>query len=87
MNIRLRTEKEDFVIAICDEVPGFSAEDKVSVFATFYRGISLSKDGTGLGLAMMKAVAVAHRGRVEIVDNEPQGTCLKVGLPSLLCSG
>jgi two-component system, cell cycle sensor histidine kinase and response regulator CckA len=37
--------------------------------------------GTGLGLATVHGIAQSHHGFVEIVDNVPRGTTLRVGLP------
>lgn len=37
--------------------------------------------GTGLGLATVHGIVEAHRGVVEILDNQPRGTVVRVTLP------
>ncbi|QCI13811.1 PAS domain-containing protein [Pseudomonas putida] len=43
--------------------------------------LTTKSTGTGLGLAVVKAVARAHQGRVELRSKVGRGTCVKVLLP------
>ncbi|MBB6484577.1 ATP-binding protein [Rhizobium lusitanum] len=76
--LRCETEQlsgESIVIRILDRGPGFP-EDMDSVAANpFWRGeVSRSRatGGTGLGLSVVQAIAVAHGGRLEFA-NRPEG--------------
>lgn len=50
------------------------------VFEPFF----MTKDvgwGTGMGLAVCHRIISAHKGKIEISDVEPHGTCLTISLP------
>jgi two-component system sensor histidine kinase FlrB len=42
--------------------------------------------GTGLGLAVVKAVAKAHHGRLTLRSHPGRGTCAIVSLPLLIAA-
>lgn len=46
--------------------------------------LTTKSTGTGLGLAVVKAVARAHQGRVELRSKVGRGTCVKVLLPLIV---
>ena len=61
-----------------DNGPGIPENERRNVFKRFYRlERSRSTPGSGLGLALVAAVADLHTARIELVDNEPG---LKVAL-------
>jgi two-component system OmpR family sensor kinase len=71
------------VIRVSDEGPGIAAEDQGRIFDRFYRVDSSrtrGNGGTGLGLAMVRSIAEAHEGTVE-VTSEPGLTVFTVWLP------
>jgi len=43
----------------------------------------LDSDGTGLGLYLVKKIVERNNGRIEVVDNEPDGTVFIVKLPKM----
>lgn len=60
-------------IAVKDEGPGIADSDKPSVFEKFTRlDREAAQSGTGLGLALCKAVVTLHGGRIGIGDR-PRG--------------
>jgi signal transduction histidine kinase len=66
-----------------DSGPGVSVEERDRIFERFYRGRSgyRRSDGAGLGLSIVRAIAEAHGGRVEL-DSEPgQGATFTVVVP------
>jgi signal transduction histidine kinase len=71
------------VIEICDRGPGVPLEMREVVFEPFQR---LPRDestpGTGLGLAVVRNVVVAHDGRVRILDRDGGGTVVRLELPA-----
>ena len=80
--VRIVTEEADgqIQIRIEDSGPGISDEDKKRVFGRFFRAEeSRSSPGAGLGLSLVYAVLQLHKGRIEVLDNNP-GTCFCVFL-------
>lgn len=71
-------------IMVSDTGPGVSDEDKKHLFDRFYRidkARSRSTGGHGLGLSIAKWVVQGHRGTIDILDNQPQGTVFKILIP------
>jgi signal transduction histidine kinase len=57
---------------VSDNGPGIPADARAKVFRRFYRlEASRTTTGSGLGLALVAAVAELHRIRIELADNEP----------------
>lgn len=82
---RTKTRRgEDVRLAVTDRGPGIAPEDLPHVFEPFYRGrgaIEMQVHGNGLGLSLVKRVAEAHGGRVEIVSHPGQETRVTLALP------
>ena len=70
--------QNEVLIEICDQGPGFSADDLDKVFTPFY---SRRRNGTGLGLVIARDMVQAHQGRLW-VDNLPSGGAnISIALP------
>ncbi|MFP5219047.1 MAG: ATP-binding protein [Actinomycetes bacterium] len=73
-------------LEVDDEGPGVPPDERELVFDRFARGRAASArgdtDGTGLGLALVKQHALAHRGSVQIVDRPGGGARFVVELPA-----
>lgn len=65
-------------ISVCDNGPGMSPEVQAQLGDGFF---TTKPQGTGLGLAVVRAVARAHGGELEIRSVPGQGTCASVLLP------
>lgn len=66
------------IAEVSDNASGIPESERRNVFKRFYRlERSRSTPGSGLGLALVAAVADLHTARIELVDNEPG---LKVAL-------
>lgn len=70
--------KNNVCIAIKDNGPGISSKVCEQIFDPFY---TTRTQGTGLGLAVVQAVAKAHGGNVEIESTVGKGSIFKVTLP------
>ncbi len=71
-------------VEVGDTGPGVSEEDMPLLFDRFFRSQNARKtarDGAGLGLSIVKAIADAHNGRVEIFSQVGDGTTFRVWLP------
>lgn len=69
-------------VEVADSGPGIPAGDRDNVFRRFYRlEASRGKErGHGLGLSLVRAIAVFHHGSVRLEDNRP-GLKVVVELP------
>ena len=76
-------------ITVADEGPGIPADQHVRLFEAFYRAPQASRDqvpGTGLGRAVVKAIAEAHGGTVGLARGTGRGCVFHADLP-LAASG
>ncbi len=71
------------VASISDDGPGIPAGERSNVLARFYRlDRSRHMPGSGLGLALVAAIASLHEIRLSLEDNAP-GLRVKLGFPVL----
>ncbi|HUX42646.1 MAG TPA: HAMP domain-containing sensor histidine kinase [Rectinemataceae bacterium] len=72
------------VIRIDDRGPGIPRRERKAIFEAFYRG-RLARDkqepGSGIGLNLVRRVAVAHGGDVTLESAEGFGTSVSVNIP------
>ena len=72
------------MIAITDEGIGIDEKDLPHIFDYFYRADTSrtrSCGGTGLGLALVKQIVVAHNGTVSVESKLSEGSTFTVSLP------
>jgi signal transduction histidine kinase len=65
-------------LAVEDDGPGVPEDIRGQVFDPFF---TTRSDGTGLGLAVVQSVILAHRGRVRLDSPPAGGACFVVELP------
>ncbi len=85
ITIRQNFEKQNFIFDIADNGIGIPPSERKKVLQKFYRvGSEMTRrtKGTGLGLYIVSEVVKRHKGTIQILDNEPQGTIFRVTLPS-----
>ncbi len=68
-------------ITISDTGAGIPAADRSRVFERFYRGETEASPGFGLGLAIVRAVADALGGQLELDSTVGAGTIVRLRLP------
>ena len=76
-------------ISVRDFGPGIPAGQMKKIFRLFYRaGDELTREtvGTGIGLALVRQLALAMYGRVDLVNREP-GAEFRVFLPTEKTAG
>ncbi|HKF23362.1 MAG TPA: ATP-binding protein [Candidatus Angelobacter sp.] len=71
------------VTSVADRGAGIDDLERSMVFDKFYRGQSqrYRVQGTGMGLAIVKAIVEAHGGRIEVTSQLGQGSVFSFGLP------
>jgi len=84
IDVRVTARDGRAVLEVSDTGIGIPAEALPLVFERFYRvDKARSRDlgGAGLGLSIVKSIATAHRGRVEVCSQEGKGSHFIVELP------
>lgn len=73
----------DVRLWVRDEGPGIPPAEREHIFDRFQRGVrgQRARDGTGLGLPIVRAVAEAHGGHVELDSAPGVGTTFTLVLP------
>jgi signal transduction histidine kinase len=70
--------------AVVDDGPGIPASERERVFERFHRtdpARARTTGGAGLGLAIVRAIADAHRGQARAVDPDSRGARVELELP------
>jgi signal transduction histidine kinase len=66
-----------------DSGPGIPPEDQERIFERFVRGPGDRRSrGAGLGLAIVRAIASAHGGRIELESSPESGTTVGIAVPT-----
>jgi signal transduction histidine kinase len=81
VQVRLRREPRQLLLEVEDSGPGIARDDLPRVFDRFF---TRREGGTGLGLALVRAVVEAHDGLVEARSEPGRGACfcLRFALPA-----
>jgi signal transduction histidine kinase len=81
--VRVEAAAQDgsVVLRVLDRGPGVPAAERDRIFDPFARGRNAASGGSGLGLALVRHYANAHRGRVEVSDREGGGAVFALVLP------
>ena len=85
IGVRIFKSDEHLCVEVWDTGVGVPDTEKQRIFDKFYV-LTKAKNkfsSTGLGLHIVKEYADLWGGRVEVVDNQPQGVCFKVFIPML----
>jgi two-component system sensor histidine kinase FlrB len=79
IELRIKLDESSMLqFTIKDNGCGMSEEVKTKIMTPFY---TTKAKGTGLGLAVVQAVAEVHGGRVEISSETGQGSCFSLTIP------
>ncbi len=86
VRISVEPDRDDVLLVIEDSAPGAPAESLELLFERLYR-VDASRNraagGAGLGLAICRAIVLAHDGRIEAHASPLGGLRIEVRLPSL----
>jgi signal transduction histidine kinase len=77
-------EKDQLLIEVRDSGSGIHPDDLPFIFSRLFRGDKARTGGdgeTGLGLAIAKALVIAHGGQITAESSVGQGTTIKISFP------
>jgi signal transduction histidine kinase len=78
VTLECTVEASQAVITVSDNGLGLPEHERDRILLPFY---STKPDGSGIGLTLVRHVALAHQGRLEIRSNEPHGAIVSIVLP------
>jgi two-component system OmpR family sensor kinase len=93
--VRLAPVRGGVVLEVADAGPGMGPEDAARAFDRFHRGADRAEGagngspqangaaGSGLGLSIVQAIAVAHGGQATLESWPGRGTRIRVWLPTV----
>lgn len=81
--LRSRRQGDRLEFSVEDEGPGIDAADLPFIFEKFYRGRKGASKGkgTGMGLAIARAILAAHGGGIEVESDPGEGACFRFWVP------
>ncbi|MGZ5848662.1 MAG: ATP-binding protein, partial [Ramlibacter sp.] len=84
VEVEIRRDGTQAVLRVCDRGPGVPPEQRERIFEPFYRlpGASEREGGVGLGLALVRSIALRHHGSVHCEAREGGGACFVLRLPA-----
>lgn len=82
IEVRAREEGAAVMIEVADTGPGIPPEESAHVWEELYRGKQAPRTpGSGLGLALVKAIVERHGGQATLTSRVGQGTVFTLRLP------
>lgn len=84
VSLSLYTKAEWAVIKVADTGVGISDKERHEIFSRFYRSAETrdrDQRGVGLGLSIVRSIAQAHGGRIEVDSLLGKGSTFRVLLP------
>jgi two-component system, OmpR family, phosphate regulon sensor histidine kinase PhoR len=85
VDVAVRRRNGDVRISVRDSGIGIPADERAHIFTKFHRGEQARTrgiKGTGIGLAMVRQIVEAHRGRVEVDSAQGAGSTFTIVLPA-----
>jgi two-component system sensor histidine kinase KdpD len=76
-------EQDRLIVTVADQGPGIDPAEQPFIFDKFFRGRQhrSSARGTGMGLAISKAIVEAHKGGITAATRSTRGAALTFWLP------
>jgi signal transduction histidine kinase/DNA-binding NarL/FixJ family response regulator len=84
IDVRLHSDGDRFVLTVADTGVGIVAEELPNLFQRFHRvagATARTREGTGIGLALVSELAALHGGTVSVESEPGTGSAFTVALP------
>ena len=82
VTVRVAAGTNAVVLSVEDNGPGIPEQERERVFERFYRVLDTGTEGCGLGLAIVREIALSHRAEVTLaVGAGGRGTLARVAFP------
>jgi two-component system sensor histidine kinase TctE len=82
VTVRVTAGTNAVVLSVEDNGPGIPEQERERVFERFYRVLGTGTEGCGLGLAIVREIALSHRAEVTLAAGAGgQGTVARVVFP------
>ncbi|CAN5282056.1 hypothetical protein BH20ACT13_BH20ACT13_23060 [soil metagenome] len=78
--IRARPEGSSVLLSVADQGPGIPLDEQERIFEAGVR-LDSGRPGSGLGLALARAIVEAHRGTLTIDSTPDEGATFTIELP------
>jgi light-regulated signal transduction histidine kinase (bacteriophytochrome) len=82
IRISAKRQNDEWVISVADNGPGIEPQYAERVFGPYVRLHDQSHPGNGLGLAICKAIAESHAGRIWVETDVAPGSTVCIALPA-----
>jgi signal transduction histidine kinase len=85
--IRIRSARQtnsEAFIEISDNGPGVAPEHRAEIFKPYF---TMHEEGTGLGLAVVQQIVLAHGWEIQCLPNQPAGACFRITHLKLVTKG
>jgi DNA-binding response OmpR family regulator/signal transduction histidine kinase/ligand-binding sensor domain-containing protein len=79
------SDKKNLKLMVSDTGIGISHSEKNKIFDRFYKAKnsqSINKEGTGIGLSIVRELVEMHHGKIEVETNLGAGTSFTITIPS-----
>lgn len=84
ITVRITSDGETIAVHITDRGTGIAISEQVLIFEKFYRGRvqAHQSPGTGMGLAISRAIVEAHHGSIRVSSAPGEGSTFTVQIPA-----
>jgi two-component system sensor histidine kinase TctE len=82
VTVRVEPDGERIALTVEDNGPGIPESDRERVFERFYRVLGSGVEGCGLGLAIVREIAIRHNAEIALSPGAGgMGTLIKISFP------
>lgn len=83
VRLTAETDKKETILRVTDDGIGIGREDLSHIFERFYRADKArDRNGSGLGLSIVKWIVELHNGRISVNSTLGEGTTFSISIPN-----